>query len=147
MPAIREIEDAIITRLKKNLSYLKKAGPLSELLKLQADNLTAITPAAFVSYNGGLFTNPCMNTGLFDKDMVFAVIVVTRSAVSQEKLLHGDGGSKIGVYEILEDVAKALKGETLGLSIYPLQPISEDALDGSQTAAVYGITFRTKCRV
>jgi len=147
VPAISDIEDAIITRLKKNLSYLKKAGPLSDFLKLQADNITTVTPSVFVSYAGGNFSNPCMNTGLYDKDLVFAVIVVARSAVSQEKLLHGDGGSKIGVYEILEDVAKALKGETLGLSINPFQPISEDALDGTQTTAVYGITFRTKCRV
>lgn len=115
-------------------------------MKLQADSLTTITPSAFVSYTGGRFSNFCGNSGIADKDMIFAVIIVTRSSVSQERLLHGDG-SKVGVYEILEDVVTALKGQDLGLSITPFEPISEDALDGSQTTAVYGITFRTKCRV
>ena len=146
MPTITVIETAIIDTLKSGLTYLKKAGPLSEFLKLKADTLVTVAPAIFVSYQAGNYSAGSMNVDIFDREMVFAVIIVTRNPVSQERLLHGDG-SKVGVYDILEDVVATLKGQSLGLDIHPLQPLVEEALEGSLTTVVYGITFRTRCRV
>ncbi len=86
-----------------------------------------------------------MNTFLVDKNLTFTVIVVVRST-SQEKVLHGSG-SRLGAYEILEDITDLLKGQNLGLQIFPLAPLAEDAIDGNQTTAVYGVTFGTRFRV
>ncbi|MHC1728576.1 MAG: phage protein Gp37 [Syntrophobacteraceae bacterium] len=145
MATLSEIEDAIIAKLKADLLYLKKVGTLSDLLESTADKLSTIVPCAFVSYSGGSYSSPCMNTTTYDRDMEFSILIVSRNVVSQKKLLHGTVVKK-GIYQIMEDIVQTLKGQTLGLVIRPLEPVSEQAVDGDSITAIYGITFGTKSR-
>ncbi|MCE5333846.1 MAG: DUF1834 family protein [Desulfobacteraceae bacterium] len=140
------IEDAIISRLKSEITGLKKVGTLSEFLKAEADQLSILAPAAFVTYVSGKYSNPDMNTTRYHRVMAFTILIVARSSISQEKLLHGSA-SRIGLYELIDDVVATLKGQDLGLGIRPLEPVSEDAIGGDQNTAIYGITFGTECRV
>ncbi len=144
--AVKDIEKAIIAELKAKLAYLKKVGSLSDILTKKADAFTSIVPAAYVTYTGGKFSEPGMNYTMQDKAMRFYILVVARNYASQEKLLHGSG-SKLGIYEIVEEIMETLRGKDLGLSIRPLIPVSEQSIDGDQGTIVYGIIFTTSCRV
>jgi len=143
MTRVAEIEQAIISELKTTLTYFKKVSTLAEFLQMSADNLAVLTPAAYVTYAGGSYKPRGMTTDRFDREMQFAIIVVCRNPISQARLLHGTPVRE-GVYEIIEDVVAALKGRTLGLDIQPLEPLSDNAMDGDTVTAVYGITFGTK---
>ena len=146
MPSVKEIEDAIITKLKTDLSYLKKAGTLADFLKMDADKLTLIAPAAFVTYSGSEYAHLCASTSVEDRKSQFIVLLVARNYVSQEKLLHGTT-SKAGIYQMIDDTRVALKGQKLGLEIFPLLPVSDHAVDGNVNVAVHGIIFNTQYRV
>jgi phage gp37-like protein len=139
---ITQIEDAMITRLESQMSYLRTCEPLAEYLKTEISDKTLLFPAAYVCYVGGTYHN--RTGGTQDREMIFAVVVMARSFRNEEAARHGQGTEK-GVYDLLEDARDALSGQTLGLSIAELQPIDEDAIEGTETEAVYQIRFRTWC--
>lgn len=144
MVKITDIEDAIIEQLGKEIDYLKTVAPLSQFLRQDADEIAIFCPAVYVSYDSGTF-QPIGTQYLFDREMIFTLVVVVRNFVSSSLVLHGDT-TRNGIYDVLEDIRSALQGQTLEEDIYPLSPVEEKAITGDQNIAVYGISFMTRCR-
>lgn len=144
MISITTIEQAIKSRLKTELPYLKKVGSIGDWLQTKVDDLAPLTPAAFVIYEAGDY-EPVGTADIVGKEMVFSIVIVVRSGSSQEKALHGTGTKK-GAYAVLEDVRTCLTGQDLGLAIRSFFPVAERGLDGNQLVAIYSISFKTYCR-
>ena len=143
MYTITQIEDAIITRLTSQLTGVRTIASLGSFLLPDADELTLLCPAVYVVYQAGVYDH-FMN-GVQDKTMRFLVLVLARNLRSQEQSRHGQG-TEDGAYHILEDVRAALTNNACALTIDPLLPEEETAVDGTQSIAIYGIVFKTRCR-
>jgi len=143
MYTIDQIEDAIISRLQAQLTYLKTCASLGEFLLDEVEDITVRFPAAYVAYERGEYHHAV--SGVQDRIMTFVVVVMVKSLRGQEEARHGMGSEK-GAYELLEDVRSALSDQDLGLQIDPLLPVDEQALEGDKQLAMYGIRFRTRCR-
>ncbi|MHC1727953.1 MAG: phage protein Gp37 [Syntrophobacteraceae bacterium] len=147
MPAIAEIENAILERLRASLPYLRTCGSLSEFLGRDLDaieEMAPLCPAAFVIYEQGTYSQKM--SGVQDREMHFCVILAVRNLRGESALRHGSPGQK-GIYDVLEDVRAALSEQSCGVEIDPLSPVTEEAVSGSRDFAVYEILFRTRCRV
>lgn len=143
---ITEIEQAIISRLRDQIAYLRTVGSIAEFLADDIDSIeeyAPLCPAAFVVYDHGDFNHKM--SGVQDREMIFNVLVVVRNLRGDSAARHGAAGEK-GVYDVLEDVRSALSDQACGLSIDPLLPVSEEGIAGSKDLAVYGMAFRTRCR-
>ncbi len=146
MPSITDIETAIIGRISDSLPCLRTCGSLSEFLgrDIEAiEEMAPLCPAAFVIYARGKYSQKL--SGFQDREMIFGVIVVVRNLRSESAVRHGSAEEK-GVYELLEDVRAALCGQSCGMEMDPLAPVSEQAVAGSRDFAVYEILFGTRCR-
>lgn len=143
MYTIAQIEDAIISRLRAQLTYLRTCESLGDFLLSEAEDLTKLFPAVYVAYEGGEYNHEV--SGMQDRRMTFSVIVMVKSLRGQEEARHGQGSEK-GAYEVLDDVREALTDQTCGLEIDPLLPLDEAAVEGTKSLAIYGIRFRTRCR-
>ena len=146
MPSITEIEQAIIGRLTDSISYLRTRGSISEFLGRDIaaiEEMSPLCPAAYVIYGRGKYSQKL--SGRLDREMTFGVIVIVRNFRGETELRHGGAGEK-GAYEVLEDVREALSGQSCGIEMDPLEPVSEQAVAGSRDFAVYEVLFKTKCR-
>lgn len=146
MPCLTEIENALIVRLSSELSYLRTCGSLPEFLTRDVgmmEEMVPLCPAAYVIYIRGSFSHKL--PGYQDREMMFAVAVMVRNFRAGSRLTHGSAGEK-GVYEVIEDVRRVLSGQSCGIEMEPLLPISEEAVAGNREFAVYKITFRARCR-
>ena len=143
MYTLAEIERAIVNRLKDRLPYLEECASLGSFLLDELDELTLRCPAAYVVYQQGEYGYG--TSGVQDRRMRFTVALVVRNERGDESTRHGRG-PEIGIYRVLDDVRIALTGQTCGLAIDPLLPLSERAIGGSSEISVYGITVQTRCR-
>ena len=142
MYSIGQIEDAIVARLKAQLTYLKTCDSLNEDLLGEIETLTIRPPAAYVIYNSGRYEH---RTGVQDRFMEFLVILMAKNLRGDRAARHGTGPEK-GVYEMLDDARKALTDQSCGLDIDPLLPGDEELIGGTKEMAAYGIRFKTRCR-
>ena len=142
MYTIAQIEDAIIDRLKTQLTYLKTCDSLSEDLMDEIETLTIRPPAAYVIYPSGRYEHA---TGVQDRFMEFLVILMAKNLRGDRAARHGEGAEK-GAYEMLDDARNALTNQNCGLDIDPLLPVDEEIIGGSKDTAAYGIRFKTRCR-
>jgi phage gp37-like protein len=140
---IAQIEDAIIARLKAQLTYLKTCDSLGDYLADEAEDITIRFPAAYVVYGGGTYSYA--TSGVQDREMMFWVRAMAKNLRGDRAARHGKGADK-GVYEILEDARAALTNQTCGLQIDPLLPVPEEPVAGDEHFADYGIGFKTRCR-
>lgn len=146
MPTITQIEDAIIGRLQSEIAYLRIVGSLAHFLADDIENIeeyAPLLPGAFVIYDHGTFDHKM--SGAQDRDMIFNVLVIVRNLRGDSAVRHGAAGEK-GVYDVLEDVRKALSNQACGIAIEPLLPISEEGVAGSKDISIYSIAFKTRCR-
>lgn len=143
MYTIAQIEDAIIERLKTQLTYLKTCAPLADYLVDEIEDITIRFPAAYVVYSEGSFDHAM--SGVQDRPMIFAVIVMAKNLRGDIAARHGQGAEK-GAYEMLEDVRETLTGQKCGLDIDELLPLDEGPTEGTEAVAQYGIRFGTRCR-
>ncbi|MEN6439777.1 MAG: phage protein Gp37 [Syntrophobacter sp.] len=146
MPGITEIEHALIGRLSSEVPYLRTCGSLAEFLSHDIgvmEEMAPLCPAAYVIYVRGKFSGKL--PGCLDREMMFAVAVVVRNFRGESAVRHGSAGEK-GAYEVLEDVRQVLSGQSCGMEMEPLLPVSEEAVAGNREFAVYKIIFRTRCR-
>jgi phage gp37-like protein len=143
MYTIAEIEIAIIDRLTSEIPTLKTCDSLGRFLTNEAGGLALRTPAAYVIYERGDFDHSI--NGVQDRRMAFNVIVVAKNVRGDEQARHGRG-AEIGAYELLDNVRVALSNQACGLDIDPLLPTGEDAIETTKAAAIYGISFKTRCR-
>lgn len=145
MLTITQIEDAIIARLKDQITYLRTCGSLADFQATDLTDITQLTlnfPAAWVVYAGGEFENLAGNAQ--DRRMVFTVLVAAKSARGGDAPRHGEASEK-GVYDMLEDIRAALTNQTVGLSISGLLPVDEEAVEGTKDLAIFAIRFWTRC--
>jgi phage gp37-like protein len=143
---IAEIEEAIIARLGAELPYLRTCSSLGSFLARdpkEVAGLTPLCPAVYVVYQGAEYSHRM--AGVQDRAMTFNAVALVRNLRGEPAPRHGQGVEK-GVYEVLEDVRAALTGRDCGIQIDPLLPVSEQAITGARDLAVYGISFRTRCR-
>ncbi len=143
MLTITEVEQAIQARLVSRIASLRKVGSLSDFLMADLDDTALLSPAAYVVFDSGSFTHGMARTQ--EISLTFTVVVVVENQRGNEAARHG-AGSSIGVYQLLDDIRAALTNQTLGLDMEPLFPVSIQGIAGSESLAVYGITFETSCR-
>ena len=143
MYTIAQIEDAIIERLKTQLTYLKTCAPLADYLVDEAEDITIRCPASYVVYSEGTFDHAM--SGIQDRRMIFAVIVMAKNLRGDVAARHGKGSEK-GTYEMLDDVRVTLSGQKCGLDIDELIPLDEGPVEGTETGSLYSIRFETRCR-
>jgi len=140
---ITEIENAIVDRLKTQLTYLQTCKSLGEALSNDAADFAVQTPAAYVVYEGGRYEH--IMSGTQDRFMNFGVIVVAKNLRGDEEARRGQGAAK-GAYDLLDDVRADLSNNAVGLNIDPLLPVDETAIENTEKAAVYAIRFATRVR-
>jgi len=132
-----QIEDKIITELQTEITYVKTcetyAGQLAEDLSKLAINF----PALYVVYDGS--TIDWLDNLNYNEQVGFSVLICAKDARGNASLRKGDNGC----YEMVQDVLDALTGETFGLDIEKLKPVSVALIFITKTVAVYGIKFQT----
>ncbi len=146
MPTVADVEQAIIGRLSSELPYIRTLGSISEFLGRDIDaieEMAPICPALFVIYERGKYSQKI--SGCQDREMFFGVIAAVRNLRGDSAVRHGAGGER-GVYQVLEDIRVALSGQSCGIDMEPLSPVSEEAMAGSSDFALYQILFKTRCR-
>jgi len=143
MYTITEIESGIINRLKTQLTYLKTCKSLGEVLSNDAADFAVQTPAAYVVYEGGRYEHTM--SGTQDRWMNFAVIVVAKNLRGDEEARRGQGTAK-GAYDLLDDARATLSNNAVGLTIDPLLPVDETAIENTEKSAAYAIRFATRTR-
>lgn len=142
MITVAQIEQAIQDRLTERIPYLKSVGSIADFLTADLDQNTGLTPAAYVVFESGAFDH---QIGMIQQmTLRYTVIVVVRNRRGNEAARRG-AGQEIGAYQVLDDIRLALTHQTLGLGIDPLMPESIQGIAGSESVAVYGITFETRC--
>ncbi len=105
--------------------------------------MSPLCPAVYVIYGRGKYSQKM--SGCQDREMIFGVIAVVRNLRGDPAVRHGAAGEK-GIYQVLEDVRAALSGQSCGMDMDPLAPLSEEAVAGSRDFAIYEILFKTRCR-
>ncbi|WAC06582.1 MAG: Gp37 family protein [Thermodesulfobacteriota bacterium] len=143
MPTITEIENAIINELNTQLTYLQTCKSLGEALTHDAADLAVQVPAAYVVYEGGRYDH--VMSGTQDRWMNFAVIVVAKNLRGEEEARRGQGTTK-GAYDLLDDARATLSNNAVGLTIDPLLPVDETAIENTEKSAAYAIRFATRTR-
>lgn len=144
MYTIAQIEDAIIARLKAQITYLKTCDSLGEGLLDEVEDITIRFPAAYVIYApGGRYDHS--TSGVQDRHMEFLVVLWAKNLRGDVAARHGQGTEK-GAYEMLEDARAALSGQACGLDIDELLPVDEELIESTEAMAGYGIRFKTRCR-
>lgn len=146
MPTVADVEQAIIGRLSSELPYVRTLGSLSEFLGRDLDaieELAPLCPALFVIYGRGKYLQKM--SGCQDREMVFGVVAAVRNLRGDSAVRHGAAGEK-GIYQVLEDIRAALSGQSCGIDMDPLSPVSEEGVAGSRDFALYQILFKTRCR-
>ncbi|MGD9505358.1 MAG: phage protein Gp37 [Syntrophobacteraceae bacterium] len=141
-----QIEDAITERLKSQMPGLRECASLARFLTAKGadrDGERLLSPAVYVVYSRGKYSHAW--NGVQDREMFFNVVAMVENLRGDVAARHGEG-SETGAYELIEAVRATLSGEQCGLDIDPLAPVSEEAIRGDATMAMYGITFRTSCR-
>lgn len=142
MITVTQIEQAIQGRLKHQVPYLRVVGSLADFLTADLADAALLTPAAYVVFERGEISHGTMR--MQSIDLTFAVIAVVANERGDEATRHGSGTVK-GVYQVLDDIRAALTYQTVGLDIEPLMPTAMQAVTGTESLAVYGITFETRC--
>ncbi len=143
MCTIAEIEDAVVGRLRAEVSSLRTCASLAHFLAKEIADIALVLPAAYVAYEQGEFDHK--TNGVQDRTMVFNVFVMAGSMRGDEASRHGCG-TESGVYTLLDDVRAALTNHDCGLDIDPLRPKTEHAVDGDRYYSIYAISFETRCR-
>ncbi len=146
MPTVADVEQAIIGRLSSELPYVRTLGSISEFLERDLntiEELAPLCPALFIVYARGKYSQNM--SGCQDREMIFGVIAAVRNLRGDSAVRHGAAGEK-GIYQVLEDVRAALSGESCGIEMEPLAPISEEAVAGGRDFALYQILFKSRCR-
>jgi len=144
MLPLENVEDAIVAALANDASIKAFAKTVTsfqgELTRARAASVAIQLPAVLVGYAGG----PTQTFGAwsFQSKTRWQVTVACenfRSASSPRK------GTEKGAYDLIKDVLRVLSGQTLGLDIGELKPISVEPNDKEErtTVAEYFVVFET----
>lgn len=132
-----QIEDAIISRIKEQLGYVRTCETWAGQLLGEIDKLTVTFPAAFVSYGGSKFS--WVDSVTFNEAAEFQILLAAKDLRGQEAARKDDRGC----YQMVADIMTALANQNLGLDIERLKPVSVDMIGVTKTLAVYGVKFQT----
>lgn len=127
-----------IPALKDVVSYQGEA--VEELL----GNVLTRYPSVAMIYRGGPWEPEAHN--VYAAKRVFQLIIVVESLRGDLSRRAGNA-DEAGAYEVVEDVERALVGQTLGLEIDPLMPVDTQnlwtAADGGAGLSIYGLELHT----
>lgn len=145
MYTIRQIEDAIIDALdplKSSLavrtikSYQGEIGDLKE-----ARRIIPLFPAIFIAYGGSTFTQ---NHTQVEEELLFIVFVADQNFRSEKDARRGGATGRAGTYAMLEGVRSIMLNHMLGLSILPLEIVSQESVLFGDGMSIYSAIYRTE---
>ena len=132
-----QVEDAIISRSKDQLAYVRTCETWAGQLEGEIDKLTINYPAVFVSYGGSKLE--WIDNINFNEAVEFDILVAAKNLRGQEAARKDEQGC----YQMIMDILTALTNQTLDLDIERLRPVSVDMIGVTKTVAIYGIKFQT----
>lgn len=135
---IGAIEQAIIGRIKAAsdngvLGYsLRSVDSYSGEFDARIDQAIQKFPAVWVAF-AGAERPTTRGKGAWDWPMRFAVIAAARNRRNERSRRRGDGGDP-GSYQVTEDVAALLLGQTFNQGIGPFEPFTIRGIASDETA-------------
>jgi phage gp37-like protein len=137
---IIDLEDALIDRIKAQLSYLKTVESYGGQLEGDLRQLAVRFPAVFVML-GAVRHDAELDAfgGTYGAECIFDLAVCCRN-------LRGEAAGRResqGAYQILDGLRQALAGQTLGLAgAQPVEPDKEEALVIERDLVIYRAAYR-----
>ena len=132
-----QIENAIITRLKTNLAYVKTIETYAGQLEANIETFLIQFPAIYTIYAKSQFD---WVDGRSQSELcTFGVIVVTKNLRGKESLRKDTQAG----YQLIKDVLASLTNQNFGLDIDLMKPVEVSLLFVTEIIAAYTIEFQT----
>ena len=134
-----QLEDAIITKLKTDLTYVHAIKTYAGELQGEINELLIPTPAIFVMYSGAAYTW-VDGQACFNEVDIFTVMVAAKNLRGNEAIRKD---ADTGCYRMIKDVLASISNNTFGLDIERLQPVGTKLIVSTKIMAIYGTDFKT----
>jgi len=144
-----DIEQAIIDKISAEMPEMKMVASIADYIAVDWEKLRAITPSAFVSYDGSTFDPNSLN-GLCVVNAQFSVLIVQNLlAITGSATTTASGGNLYtqGYYELLANLWNTIAYQDFGLDISPMNPVKEEAQSGDELTSVVKSVFTTSFRI